>query len=122
MGDGGLFHEDCGSLLEYRTVEGDTGKYEVGYCGNCDEVADIEAGDEWNLLEEQEEGELEELLDSAEAHYDEEDLINYDFDNCEHDTAIQEIEPPQWSDEGPLKISRCVTCGNTERAGENDWR
>lgn len=107
-----LFHETCGSLLERDTVETDDGREaSIGYCGECDEFADVELGSEWTLESGQEEDGITEILDN----YDEDALKDYEFSDCEHGKAIQHEFPAARGDEDNFLMYECADCGNTER-------
>lgn len=113
----GLFHDDCGSLLEHETLETEEGEeVEVGYCSSCDEYADDIQVD-WDLTEEQEEKGIEEMLD--------EDLdrstTNYNFSDCEHDEAYTFELSAGRGDEDNLIVYKCADCGNTERDTQTTW-
>jgi DNA-directed RNA polymerase subunit M/transcription elongation factor TFIIS len=113
MANGGLFHDDCGSMLEPQTVESEETGEEITlrYCGSCDEYVEAEIGEEWTLELGQEETDIEEVMD--------EDIevaaTNYDFDNCEHDMGILHQQSASRGDEDDLIMYECIECGNRER-------
>lgn len=112
MGNG-LFHEECGSMLDPETVETESGKeITARYCSSCDEYADVELGEEWNLTDIQEEDSVTEILDSE---IPENALKEYSFDNCDHGKAIEHTLSAGRGDEDNLIMYECAECGNTER-------
>lgn len=111
-----LFHE-CGSMLEHETLEDDRGNSILAhYCSSCEEYAEIELGNEWNLEDSQEENGVTEVFDDVLP----EDAISYEFDNCEHGDAARHEYPARHGDEDNLIMYECIECGNTERANQ-DW-
>lgn len=110
----GLFHEECGSMLEPKDVESEETDEEITlrYCGDCDEYVDAEIGDEFNItVLQDDDGEIEEIVDDDM----EVAATNYDFDNCEHEMGILHQQSASRGDEDDLIMYECIECGNRER-------